>query len=174
MRRNASWPIAAGILALAWPLPAAESPAIPPAKAVVSDGRDVLVLGFDVLASFPYEMPPLPVPGSGSEPVAKPERIPVAVRAFSGRRAAVTGFMLPLELKEGRAKQFVLVRNQASCCYGLAPNLNEYVLVTMAGAGVRPEMDVPVTVVGTLKVGETYENGLLVGIYQLDGDKLGL
>jgi len=38
--------------------------------------------------------------------------------------------------------------------------------------GVQPLMDVPVTIVGTLKVGESYENGYLVGIYQLDGEKL--
>lgn len=166
---------AAGALALGLAAQAAETPpALPPVKTVASAGRDVLVLGFDVLASFPYEMPELPAPGAAKNEVAGKQPIPAAVRAFSGRLAAVTGFMLPLALKDGRAKQFVLVRNQASCCYGVTPNLNEYVLVTMTGEGIRPEMDVPVTVVGRLKVGETYEDGLLVGIYQLDGERLGL
>jgi hypothetical protein len=34
-------------------------------------------------------------------------------------------------------------------------------------------MDVPITIFGTLKVGEVLENGYLVGIYVLDGDRLG-
>lgn len=161
------------LLAAALGLPAAIGIAAEaPPRTFVSAGREALVLGFDLLASFPYEVPgPADASGAAASPAPK-SPIPANVQAFNGRWAAVTGFMLPLELKEGRAKQFVLVRNQASCCYGLAPNLNEYVLVTMTGAGVRPEMDVPVTVVGTLKVGETYEGGLLVGIYQLDGEQL--
>lgn len=165
--------VSAGALSLGLALQAAEAPALPPMKTMVSAGRDVLVLGFDVLASFPYEMPELPAPGAAKNEAAPKRPIPAAVQAFSGRLAAVTGFMLPLALKDGRAKQFVLVRNQASCCYGVTPNLNEYVLVTMTGDGVRPEMDVPITVVGRIKVGETYEDGLLVGIYQLDGERLG-
>jgi hypothetical protein len=42
----------------------------------------------------------------------------------------------------------------------------------MASEGVRPVMDVPVSLVGKLKVGETYEDNFLVGIYQMDGEKL--
>jgi hypothetical protein len=128
-----------------------------------------LVLGFDVLASFPYQLPE--ASAAGAKETVRANQIPASVQAFSGKRAIVSGYMMPLQLEEGKARQFVLVRNQASCCYGVAPNLNEYVLVTMA-AGVRPVMDVPIAVVGTLKVGETFEDGLLVGIYQLEGEKV--
>jgi len=142
-----------------------------PAATLVSEGRTVLVLGFDVLASFPYALPDISAAGTES-PAAPAQKIPDEIRAFSGRLVAVSGYMMPLQLENGRARQFVLVRNLASCCYGVAPNLNEYLLVTMKGEGVRPMMDVPITVAGTLKVGETFEEGLLVGIYQLDGEKL--
>jgi hypothetical protein len=158
-----------GIGAVA-PLPAAGTLPLPPVATVVSNGRDALVLGFDVLAAFPYAVPEM-LP-AGQEQSAPKQPIPAAVQAFSGKRAVVSGYMLPLQLQEGRARQFLLVRNQASCCYGVAPAMNEYVLVTMANEGVRPVMDVPITVVGTIKVGETYEEGLLVGIYQLDGEKI--
>ena len=97
---------------------------------------------------------------------------PAAIKAFSGKRVSISGYMLPLQLEDGKARQFVLVRNQASCCFGVAPSLNEYVLVTMTKGGVRPVMDTPISAVGTIKVGETYEEGLLVGIYQLDGEML--
>jgi hypothetical protein len=33
-------------------------------------------------------------------------------------------------------------------------------------------MDVPVSIEGTLHVGAMRENGYLVGIYQMDGDKM--
>jgi hypothetical protein len=33
-------------------------------------------------------------------------------------------------------------------------------------------MDVPVTIFGTLKVGEVLENSYLVGIYEMDGERL--
>lgn len=128
-----------------------------------------VALGFEVLASFPYALPD--ITGAAAESTAPKPEIPAAIRDFHGRVVAVTGYMMPLQLEEGLARQFVLVRNLASCCYGVAPNLNEYVLVTM-GKGVRPVMDAPITVFGTLKIGETYEDGFLVGIYQLDGDKL--
>lgn len=145
-----------------------------PAKTDV-DGRPALVLTFEQLASFEY---PLPEPPAADAPKdaapTKPAKdlIPAPVHALSGKRATVTGFMIPIGIDGGRAKQFVIVRSQMSCCYGVAPALNEFVLVTMSNDGIRPVMDAPVTVVGTLKVGETYEDGYLVGIYQMDGEKL--
>jgi hypothetical protein len=42
----------------------------------------------------------------------------------------------------------------------------------MSGRGVRPLMDQPVTVFGTMHVGETYENGVLVGIYRMNGEEM--
>jgi len=38
----------------------------------------------------------------------------------------------------------------------------------------RPVPDVPLTLYGRLRVGETFENGCLVGLYQLDGEKLAI
>jgi hypothetical protein len=58
------------------------------------------------------------------------------------------------------------------CCYGLTPNLNEYVSVRLTGHGVKPVMDQLITVTGKLHVGEMRQSRLLVGLYQLDGDKV--
>lgn len=133
------------------------------ATSLLAASPDPIPLGFETLASFRYEIP------DGAAVPAKPQEIPKAIRDFDGQHAAVTGFMIPVDLAEGRTRRFVLARSQASCCYGVVPMLNEYVLVTMTNEGARPIMDVPVTVVGKLKVGETYEDGLLVGLYQMDG-----
>ena len=50
---------------------------------------------------------------------------------------------------------------------------HEWVSVKMADKGVKPLMDQPVTLFGTLHVGEMRENGFLVGIYRMDGERLG-
>jgi hypothetical protein len=42
----------------------------------------------------------------------------------------------------------------------------------MTGAGVKPIMDQAVTLYGKLKVGAVIESGYVVGIYQLDGEKM--
>ena len=42
----------------------------------------------------------------------------------------------------------------------------------MADKGVKPMMDQPVTLYGTLHVGEMRENGYLVGIYSMDAEKM--
>jgi hypothetical protein len=44
--------------------------------------------------------------------------------------------------------------------------------VLLKGEGVKPVMDRPLAVAGTLHVGPTLENGLLTGIFVLDGEKV--
>lgn len=160
-------------------LASAESPTPSAVVSTEIDGRAALVLGFEVLGGFSYELPTLPPTpadaastSNAAAAVPKKNQIPTDIKALDGRRVTVTGYMIPIGLEDGRTKQFVLVRNLMSCCYGVPPNLNEFVLVTMTSEGVRPVMDVPISLVGKLKVGETYEDNFLVGIYQLDGEKL--
>ena len=42
----------------------------------------------------------------------------------------------------------------------------------MKGNGVKSIMDVPLTVYGTLHVGEFVKNGQMSSIYQMDGEKI--
>ena len=79
--------------------------------------------------------------------------------------------MLPLKVEGGLVTEMLIMKDQSMCCYGATPRINEWVSVKMKG-GVKPLMDEPVTLMGTLKVGETRENGYLVGIYAMDGDKM--
>ena len=66
----------------------------------------------------------------------------------------------------------LILRDQSACCFGATPKINEWVSVKMIGGGVKPIMDQAVTLYGTLKVGAMRENGYIVGIYQLDGEKM--
>jgi hypothetical protein len=100
------------------------------------------------------------------------EQIPESVWKLSDKDVALTGYMLPVQLKGGLATDFMLLPNQMSCCYGIKPRINEWVIVRTTGKGVKPIMDTLITAEGTFHVGAQLENGSLTGIYQLDLDQL--
>jgi hypothetical protein len=98
------------------------------------------------------------------------EQIPEKINALNQKSVAITGFLLPINVRHGLATEFLLLRNQSACCYGLTPKINEWIIVQTTGDGVKPTMDVPITAEGTLHVGEQREEGHLLGIYELDCD----
>jgi hypothetical protein len=99
-------------------------------------------------------------------------QIPAPIKAFNEKPVALTGFMLPLKVEGGLVTELLIMRDQSMCCYGVQPKINEWVSVKMTRTGVKPVMDQPVTLFGKLRVGEMRENGYLVGIYSLDGEKM--
>ena len=99
-------------------------------------------------------------------------QIPEPIKELNNKKISLRGFMLPLKVEGGLVTEMLIMKDQSMCCYGATPRINEWVSVKMKG-GVKPLMDEPVTLMGTLKVGETRENGYLVGIYAMDGDKMG-
>jgi len=138
----------------------------PPAE---EDGY--LRLGFDRLAAYRFVTPTYD-PSTGQPQEGGEEQIPAEVKAWSGRKAIVTGFMLPVKMDGPLVTEFLLVKDAMMCCYGVIPNMNEWIVVRMP-KGVRPLMDVPIDFHGVLKVGAMFENGYLVGIYLLEGEKMG-
>ena len=137
---------------------------------------DYLAVGFDKLGAFPiqtrWEMTD-PVRIKGTQ-IMKNE-VPPSIKALDGEKVAVQGFMMPVKLENGLVKEFFLMKNQASCCYGIPMQANEMLTVHMTGAAVKCTMDQPLTVCGKLHVSETHnENGSLNSIYRLDGDKMDL
>lgn len=136
----------------------------------VRDG-DFLVVGFDKLASFNFEVPDEPT--TNQVATAKSEnQIPPTVKALDQKAVAIKGFMLPLKVESGLVTEMLIMRDQSMCCYGTVPKINEWVSVKMVERGVKAVMDQPVTIYGKLRVGEMRENGYLVGIYQMDGQKM--
>jgi hypothetical protein len=103
-------------------------------------------------------------------------QIPPAVLALDGRKVAVRGYMQPLQVEDGYAREFILARDPGTCCFGAEPQFNHYLLVRCVGRGNRPVrgvppvLGVPITVAGTLRVGEHRQQGWLLGIYQLDAE----
>lgn len=148
--------------------PATLAPAAPSAEA--SKNGEFLTVGFDKLSSFKYEVPE---DNGKPDPAADPDKqIPQTVKDMGGKRVALKGFMLPLKVESGLVTELLIMRDQSMCCYGAVPKINEWVSVKMTGKGVKPVMDQPVMFYGKLKVGAIRENGYLVGIYAMDGEKM--
>lgn len=99
-------------------------------------------------------------------------QIPASVRSLDGGKVVIQGFLLPVKMNNGLAVEFLIMRNQSMCCYGVAPKINEWITVRLNGEGVKPVMDQPIAVAGVLHVGPILENGALSGIYSIDADKV--
>lgn len=132
-----------------------------------------LKLGFEQLASYTFNPPPFdPAADPKAVPPTGEEQIPPAIKAWNGKKAVITGYMVPVKMEKGLVTELLLMRNTMACCFGTVPNLNEWVVVRMK-KGVAPLMDVPVAFFGQLKVGAMFENGYMTGLYELDGEKMG-
>lgn len=118
---------------------------------------------------------PDPKPAAGASMEKKWEElrreIPEDVLALNGKKVAVVGFTLPLKLEEGRATEFLLLRTQSACCFGMVPRVNEIITVKMP-RGMKPEMDVPVIVGGALSVNWIGQGEQLEGIYEMTADRV--
>lgn len=128
-------------------------------------GSKYLRVPFYMLAGFKYESSE---PNQASE--EKPHKIPATVRALSGKKVAIDGFMMPVEMEGEGVKTFVLIGNQLACCFGVAPKVNEWIYVEFTGQR-RAEYarDTPLTVYGSLEV--TEEAGLYIeSLYRLKAD----
>ena len=142
-----------------------------PAKATKSG--DYVEIGFDKLSNYAFEVPEGVQPTNTTGTATKSAtQIPAEVKAFDQKKVALKGFMLPLKVDDGVVTEMLIMKDQSMCCYGAMPRINDWVSVKMKKGGVKSVMDQPVTLYGKLHVGEMLENGNLVGIYQLDGDKM--
>lgn len=137
---------------------------------------DYSPLDFHKLSGFPFELPDSPYDQKPDVKKLRPKiasMIPKDVKALTGQKVAISGFMMPLDEVEGGTRKFILMRNQITCCFGGANRVNEYIMVTMNGTKPAPFIaNVPLSVRGTLMVGPDFEDGVLNGIYQMAGDEV--
>lgn len=98
--------------------------------------------------------------------------VPGNIRQLDGKEVAVTGFMLPIRIHNKLVTEFMLLRTQNTCCFGVPPELNEVVEVLRIDQPSKVLMDAPITVVGRLHVKERWEGTFLCSIYQLDAERV--
>lgn len=156
------------------PAPDATRPAEIPVGSSVVPHNGFLQVGFEKLSTFNYVVPEENPAGTAAPPPASaPDQIPGSVRALNQKLISLKGYMLPLKVEGGLVTEMLMMKDQSMCCFGGVPKINEWVSVKMSGKGVKAVMDQPVTLFGKLYVGEVRENGYLVGIYRMDGERLG-
>ena len=155
MNHFVKWPLV--LLGLA-PVLAAATLTAPPGP---------LATSFKVLAGFK-------IPGAMFN--AKPGHVlgfvPASIRKLDGKEVALTGFMLPTRIHNKLVTEFMLMRTQNTCCFGIPPELHEVVEVLKVDNPSKVLMDTPVTVVGHLHVQERWESTFLCSIYQLDAERI--
>ena len=149
-----------------------DADSIAPAGAPAPAGQGYQHLSFSRLG-FKYH----PVYGGFGKPgpgkAAAPSAIPASIRALSGRRVFCEGFMIPTEMRGDKVAEFVLVKSRLSCCFGVIPKANEWVLVRPpAGAEAAYIKDVPLKVSGVLRVAPILEAGQVVGLYRIDPERV--
>jgi len=145
----------------------------PPPEPESSELAGFQRLGFERLSGFEFLLDARWIDGSTNLAQASAEAlalIPEDIRALDRAKVAIRGFILPLKMDEGLAVEFLLVRDQNLCCYGVVPKINEWINVTFP-RGIKPVLDQPVTVCGELQVGDWRENGYLVSLYRLQAEK---
>jgi len=128
-------------------------------------------LDFRDLVNFTYEVT---WEGDGQEFdfSAYSKRVPKRLREKSGLSIAVEGFMIPTIVDENnKVKEFLLLPDQMSCCFGQSPEANGWVVVS-AKEGVEVLMDQIIRATGTLTVEERWDEEFFVGLYHLDCNEI--
>ncbi len=113
-------------------------------------------VSFKLLAGFTYK---------------EGKKIPRKVTRLDKKKVTLEGFMLPLDIdpETNKVKAYYLLRDQQACCFGVAPKLNEIVVVIMdEPSGYFP--DVPIRVHGQLSVGEKKTEGLVESLYRMKAE----
>ncbi|MFT3783438.1 MAG: DUF3299 domain-containing protein [Nibricoccus sp.] len=98
--------------------------------------------------------------------------LPAEIRSATGQQVQIQGYMLPLVMENGCARELLLMRNQMTCCYGQPPVANEYLVIKTPAPGTVITMDTPVTFRGTLRVSPVVLGGALVEFFHLDNAML--
>lgn len=139
------------------------------------DARDgaFIVLGFEKLSAFDYFVTEVPS-------LLEPERIvlrstnsiPPQIKAYNGKRVSISGFVRPLRTQNRLVTEFLLLRDQGTCCFGSRAQMNHFVRVKLKGGGFSPGLPVPYKATGTLTVGEEYVGEFLTSIYSMDAEKV--
>lgn len=116
-------------------------------------GQDPTKVGFATLAGFEY---------------TEGMTLPAEVTALDQKSVTISGFMQREVPGSAPVNQFLLI-NEACGCNG-TPKMNEIVFCTLPDGVTMDLLPGVATVTGTLYVGESKEDGIVVMIYQMDAD----
>ena len=123
-------------------------------------------VAFHKLTEFKYEVD-WETDGLNFDFPAYSQRVPKELRGLSACQVAIEGFMIPTVVDENNeVKEFLLLPDQMSCCFGQTPEANGWIVVT-ADKGVEVLMDRVIRVSGEFTVEERWDEEFFVGLYHL-------
>jgi hypothetical protein len=118
-------------------------------------------------------IPVIPVKHSDAEVAAFAPQAPSRIKTLDERHVRITGYLLPTRSDGRRVREFLILANQMSCCFGREPRFCDYILAHMEGGAAAPWlMDKPISFEGTLHVRDVYVNGYWSGLYSMDCTKI--
>lgn len=133
---------------------------------------DVIQLTWDKLSGFKFDVYEVASEtNAGRALLRSDDTIPPQILAYDGKAVTVSGYVLPLRVQRGLTKEFLLLRDQGTCCFGQRAQINHFIRVKFS-AGMKAEKGIPYQVSGKLRVGEIMIQGYLTGIYRLDADEV--
>lgn len=95
---------------------------------------------------------------------------PPRIADLHEQEISIVGYMIPLEWDGTKVPEFMLVRDLLGCCFGGAPQPDEWMEVVMEGEGADYFPYIPVLVTGKLSVeGIEDEAGYAAGCFVLTG-----
>lgn len=96
-------------------------------------------------------------------------QFPDHLKALDGKEITISGYMIPGRIRKNMVKDFMLVRDLAGCCFGGAPNPDEWIDVVMEGDAEAEYLRyLPIKVRGKLTlIGEQDQEGYAVGVYRM-------
>ncbi len=101
----------------------------------------------------------------------KAGQIPEDVKALTGIRIRVSGYMIPVDQAD-RIREFVLLPNLFACCFGQPPQVHHTIMVYCpTGKAVSYYPD-ELTVEGTLRVEEKKDQGLTVSVFEIQASSI--
>jgi hypothetical protein len=93
--------------------------------------------------------------------------IPDDVKAMSGAKLRLRGFMIPMDQADS-ITQFALVPSLFACCFGQPPQIQHTIIVNCPKGKAVSYFPDEIQVEGTLKVNEKKEDGFIVSIFEMD------
>ena len=137
----------------------------------LEEGSEYKPLAFRDMMNFEY-LVEWEKDGKDFDFSAYAQRVPKRLREKSGKMVAVEGFMIPTVVDENNeVKEFLLLPDQMSCCFGQTPEANGWVVVN-ASKGVEVMMDRIIRVTGQLTVEERWDEEFFVGLYHMTCDEI--
>jgi hypothetical protein len=126
-------------------------------------------LTYESITEVPPGYDPISYSQLQPDPDVPGEIIPPSVQQLEGKRVFIKGYIFPTE----QTKQFLLVRDQGTCCFGGNPKLTDRIQVTLVDPLRLVYKPCLYKVAGTFHVSPAQAVGGLGGVYyHLQADHL--